>query len=373
MVRWKRYLDWILTHFIAEAVKRDLRYLLWMSLYQVFFMRKGAHHVVNEAVEYVKREKGQKTANFFNAVIRRSIREREALPLPSDPLSRLSITHSFPEWLVRRWSRRFDVEELERLLTHLNKDPEFAVRIDLSRTTREAVTERLAEAGVRTRNGRFLDTALWVDRIGPVLESDLFARHLVHVQDETSQLAGHAVATSVRDGWVLDACAGQGTKTDQIKEETPGARVVAMDIDVRKLRSSGRASYAVGGDAVKNPFKAAVFDSILLDAPCSSLGILRKHAEIRWRRSEEDIATYGGLQKAMIRSLANNLKTGGLLVYSVCSFEPEETLDVVEEMGREGAFSQENPLPDLFDATHFLSVPHATGMDGFFVAGLRKL
>jgi 16S rRNA (cytosine967-C5)-methyltransferase len=124
---------------------------------------------------------------------------------------------------------------------------------------------------------------------------------------------------------------------------------------------------------LNSPFKTEVFDSILLDAPCSSLGIIRKHPEIRWRRSEKDIAQYGGLQAEMIRSLSKNLKTGGFLLYSVCSFEPEETIEVVERLAKDGRFSVENPLPDLIDSPYFLSVPHETGMDGFFVAGLRKL
>jgi 16S rRNA (cytosine967-C5)-methyltransferase len=372
-VRWKLYLDWVLSHFVKESLKNDVRYLLWMSLYQVFFMRKAVHHVVNETVDYIKKEKGQGTANFVNAVIRRSIRERETLALPADLLARLSIQHSFPKWLVERWHRRFGMAGLTELLTLLNKTPEFALRVDLGKTTRNQVAERLTEAGVTTREGRFLKTALYVDRISPVLESDLFARHLIHVQDETSQMAGLAAARSAGDGWILDACAGQGTKTDQIREESPEARVVAMDLDGKKLRSICTANAVVRGDVLRNPFKTEAFDSILLDAPCSSLGIVRKHPEIRWRRSERDIAGYGGLQKEMIRSLARNLKRGGSLLYAVCSFEPEETVDVVEQIKKEGHFSAENLLPELLDSFQFLSLPHETGMDGFFIARLKKL
>jgi 16S rRNA (cytosine967-C5)-methyltransferase len=358
---------------VNEGVSREIRYLLWMSLYQAFFMQKGVHHVVNETVEYVKREKGQGMANFVNAVIRRSIRERETLTLPSDPLRRMSIEYSFPHWLVRRWHLRFGANSLKDLLMLLNRSPEFALRVNLRKTTREKVAERLAGAGVTSREGEVLQSALYVDKIGPVLDSDLFARRLIHVQDETSQMAGLAAAASAGRGLLLDACAGQGTKTDQIVEEAPEARVVAMDLDGKKLGSIRHTSLLIRGDVARSPFKTSVFDSILLDAPCSSLGIIRKHPEIRWRRSEKDVATYGSLQKNMIRSLWKNLKTGGALVYSVCSFEPEETVEVVEEAKREGLFLPENPLPGLSDDDHFLSVPHVTGMDGFFIARLRKL
>jgi len=373
VVRFRLYLDWVLAHFVKEGVSKEIRYLLWMSLYQAFFMQKGVHHVVNETVDYVKREKGQGTANFVNAVIRRSIRERETLTLPSDPLRRMSIEYSFPHWLVKRWHLRFDTDSLKELLILLNRSPEFALRIDLRRTTRERVAEKLTEAGVTTRAGKFLKSALYIDRIGPILDSDLFAQRLIRVQDETSQMAGLAAAASAGRGILLDACAGQGTKTDQIVEEAPEARVVAMDLDGKKLRSIRHTSLLISGDVARIPFKTAVFDSILLDAPCSSLGIIRKHPEIRWRRSEKDVANYGNLQRGMIRSLWKNLKTGGTLVYSVCSFEPEETVEVIEELKKEGLFVAENPFPRLRDDNHFLSVPHVTGMDGFFIARLRKL
>jgi 16S rRNA (cytosine967-C5)-methyltransferase len=372
-VRFRLYLDWVLAHFVKEGVSNEIRYLLWMCLYQAFFMQKGVHHVVNETVDYVKRVKGRGTANFVNAVIRRSIRERETLSLPSDPLRRMSIEYSFPHWLVKRWHHRFGTEGLKDLLMLLNRSPEFALRVDLRNTTREMVAEKLAEDGVASREGKFLQSALYVAKIGPVLDSDLFAQHLIRVQDETSQMAGLAAAASAGRGLLLDACAGQGTKTDQIVEEAPEARVVAMDLDGKKLRSIRHTSLLISGDVVKSPFKTAVFDSILLDAPCSSLGIIRKHPEIRWRRSEKDVANYGSLQKGMIRSLWKNLKTGGALVYSVCSFEPEETVEVVEELSGEGLFFVEKPFPGLFDDDHFLSVPHVTGMDGFFIARLTKL
>lgn len=373
VVRWKLYLDWVLSHFIKEGVKKDIRYLLWMSLYQAFFMHKASHYVVNETVDHVKKEKGQKTANFVNAVLRSSLRERDSLVLPSDPVSRLSIEYSFPPWLIKRWRRRFEDAELRQLLALLNSSPEFALRVDLKRSGIDAAAHALRETGVAVRKGNFLQSALYVDRVGPVLSSDLFAHRLVHVQDESSQMAGNAAARSAGHGLILDACAGQGTKTDQIAEEAHEARVVAMDLDGRKLRSIGSTSLVARGDVVANPFKTEVFDSILLDAPCSSLGILRKHPEIRWRRKETEIPEYGRLQKQMIRSLSRNLKPGGFLVYSVCSFEPEETVEVVETIAKERLFSLKNPLPGIVGNRHFLSVPHLTGMDGFFIAGLKKL
>jgi 16S rRNA (cytosine967-C5)-methyltransferase len=371
VIRKKLYLDWVLSHFVKRTIDRQVRFLLWMTLYQVFFMRKAAYHVADEAVDYVKREKGQHVANFVNAVLRRSIRERADLVLPADPVTRLSVEQSFPLWLVRRWLGRFGPGSAHELLDLLNRTPEFCLRIDPRRISREELEVRLVRMGVKSRPGRFLESAVYVDRIGPLLADGLLKEHFVHVQDESSQLAPVALAPQAHER-TLDACAGRGTKTDQMAEANPKVRIVAMDLDRKKLLSVRGAGSLIQGDALKNPFKNEVFDSILLDAPCSSLGIIRKHPEIRWRLREADIARRGAFQREMIEALSRNLKSGGRLVYSVCSFEPEETVEVVEAVSKTGFMKLQDPLPGIVNGPYFLSLPHVTGMDGFFIAALRK-
>ncbi|RPJ04486.1 MAG: RsmB/NOP family class I SAM-dependent RNA methyltransferase [Deltaproteobacteria bacterium] len=192
------------------------------------------------------------------------------------------------------------------------------------------------------------------------------------VQDETSQLAGKAVAPQVGDR-VLDACAGSGTKSRQIRESGEGFSLVSMDVDERRLRLSSCRENSLVADGLATPFRGEVFDKILVDAPCSSLGIIRKHPEIKWRRKESDIALFGRTQRALVKGLWGNLKRGGRLIYSVCSFEPEETTEVVGSLAKELQFVLENPFPFLFNKEYFLSLPSETGMDGFFIARLRKL
>jgi 16S rRNA (cytosine967-C5)-methyltransferase len=128
----------------------------------------------------------------------------------------------------------------------------------------------------------------------------------------------------------------------------------------------------VRGDILRLPFKRNAFDAILLDAPCSSLGIVRKHPEIKWRRTEDEILRFGVYQLALLRAAWGSLKQGGHCIYSVCSFEPEETLDVIRAFAAKEQFLLENPLPFLFNKEYFLSLPHETGVDGFFIAKLRK-
>jgi 16S rRNA (cytosine967-C5)-methyltransferase len=348
-----------------------VRYLLWVALYQALFMKKGTHHVVNETVEYVKKEKGVAVANFVNAVLRKAVREGSHLPLPDRPEQRLSVAYSFPEWLVRRWLARLGEPQTEALLSTLNLTPQFSLRVDQNKTTRDLVSEKIKEKGLTPHSGKLLNSAITVDRIGPLLNDTLFTSRVIHVQDEASQLVGQAVAPG-QGALVLDACAGLGTKTEQMLDLYPEARFVAMDLRTgRPMPASERLSI-VRGDILNLPFKQNVFDAILLDAPCSSLGIVRKHPEIKWRRTEEEIPRFGAYQLALLSAVWGSLKQGGRCIYSVCSFEPEETLDVIRAFAAEEQFLLENPLPFLFNKEYFLSLPHETGVDGFFIARLRK-
>jgi 16S rRNA (cytosine967-C5)-methyltransferase len=390
-VRWKGYFEWLISRYAHKKVKNDVKYLLWVGLYQVSFMKKADYHVVNETVEFAKRVHGASVANFVNALLRRFVREQDSFshrPLPNASaignakspgrssgigvIRNLSIIHSFPEWLVARWLKRFGKKGTESLLATLNRPPEFGIRVNLSRISREEVIGRLEEKGVGVRKGKFLESALYVDKLGQVLKDYLFKEGFIHVQDEASQLAGFSIQAK-RGDIALDACAGLGTKTGQLMEQRGGSKIIAMDKEMRRLKLAPDAIDLIRADAVDNPFRDEAFDAILLDAPCSSLGIVRKHPEIKWRRKEKEITRFGNYQLTLLRSLWRTLKTGAYMIYSVCSFEPEETVSVIERFKKEEAFMLENLPPFLFNKEYFLSLPHETSMDGFFIARLKKI
>lgn len=331
-------------------------------------MRKADFHVVNETVEYVKSELGRGQANFVNAILRRFLREKNRPDLSPD----VNVVRAFPPWLVSRWRKRFGDAELQSLLRSLNEIPAFGIRVNLSRISREEVVSRLSREGIRALPGKLVESSLKVDKLGPVLKSSIFLEGLIRIQDEMSQLVGAAIGRDCSGLRILDACAGLGTKTDQIQELCRNSTVVCMDNDIRKLKSFANSQMRVAGNAVAAPFRKDAFDVILVDAPCSSLGILRKHPEIKWRRREKDISTFSNIQLELVDRLWDNLKQGGFMIYSVCSFEPEETFSVIERFRRRRGFVLENPLPFLFNKEYFLSLPHETGADGFFIARMRK-
>lgn len=374
-VRWKSYFNWALSLYTKRPIGSDLRYLLWLSLYQISFMQKAPYHVVNEVVSYVKKEKGKGAANFVNAILRQYLRDRDALRdgrtsrLVAD---NLSVRHSFPEWITERWHKRFGRQKTIELLTALNKTPDFALRVNEKKISVAEAAAQLEGDGIGTKRGVLLPAALHVGKLAPVLKHRLFQHGMVTVQDEASQLVSLSIVPRAGDR-ILDACAGSGTKTHHIKDIAAHALIVSMDREAKRLELVRNEGNRVLGDASRPPFREESFDAILVDAPCSSLGIIRKHPEIKWHKREKDISALGDSQVKLLKTLWGALKTGGRMVYSVCSFEPEETTGVIERLRRSEKFTLENPLPFLFNKEYFLSLPHETGMDGFFIAKLRKL
>jgi 16S rRNA (cytosine967-C5)-methyltransferase len=284
----------------------------------------------------------------------------------------MAVVYSFPQWLVQRWRKRFGHSKAELLFSHLNTPPEFALRVIEHNITKcEAIT-KLENLGLMVKPGKFLESALYVNRLAPLIQDELLRNKLISIQDETSQLAVHSL--QLKPGsLVLDACSGLGTKASHILDLATGIRLIALDNSLSRLSFADRRSSLILGDANFAPFKDEVFDAIILDAPCSSLGIIRKHPEIKWRRRENDINHFSHKQYAMLKSVWDKLKVGGHLVYSVCSFEPEETIDVINKFKNIRKFALENPLPFLFNKEYFVSLPFETGMDGFFIARLKKL
>jgi len=391
---WQGRLD----HHLAGLVRSPLARLepavhaaLRLGLYQLLFLeRVPAYAAVDSSVRLVGRAR-RAAVGLVNAVLRRAAAAgRDGLPLPdaaADPLGRMAVEWSHPRWLVERWARDFETDELVRLLESDNVRGPVSIRANRLRTTRDALRAELAAAGAEAIDGEWAADALVVRRgaarlrATPAWRAGRFA-----FQGEASQLVAPLLAPAP-GARVLDACAAPGGKTAHLAALVGGGSVVALDVrPAGASRILGEAR-RLGADAVRalvadarRPPLAGRFDAVLVDAPCSGLGTLRRHPEVRWRRGPEDITRLAALQREILDGVAPLVRPGGTLVYAVCTLMEEENEDVIRGfLAAWPRFAVDDPsrgvegrVREALTGDGFLrTLPHRDDLDGFFVARLR--
>jgi 16S rRNA (cytosine967-C5)-methyltransferase len=405
--RWLGQLD----HVVASASNRPLKQLdrevlniLRLAVYQLLHLdRVPAAAVVDDAVSQARAAGKSSAAGFVNAVLRSIARRRHQLPLPPRPLTPptekaadsaaldyLSVTLSHPRWLVERWLRRASFADVEKWLRFNNAAAPLTLRVNTLTTTREAVTALLASKGISVTPAEWAPEGLIVIHGNP-LTADL-PPGLFVVQDETSQLV--PLLVDARPGTrILDACAAPGGKTVALAGAARGdVSIVASDLRpgrVSLLRATLAHARVTNAAVVRTdverplPF-AQAFQTVLLDAPCSGLGTVRRDPEIRWRRRPDDLPRLAAAQRQMLRHVAAVVRPGGEIVYSTCSSEPEENDEVVEAFVAEhGDFTiatsatVRQRLParaqTLVDESgYFRTSPARDGLEAFFGAVLIR-
>ena len=398
-LRWQRSLDHLVSHFAKrplEKVDRDVLHIFRLSLYQLLHLdRVPASAVVDDAVDLTRFARKGSASGFVNAVLRSALRQRNRLPFPPRPgsegeraaaIAYLGITHSHPDWLVARWLDRVGLDAAERWVHFNNETPRLTLRANTLRAARDGVTASLAAAGIETEPGRYAPDTLTVAAGNPLR---LPADGSFFVQDEASQLV--AVAAGARPGErVLDLCASPGGKTVAMAADM-GDRGLVVSCDVRAkrmnllretVRISGAASVRLARVPRSGPLPfAPVFDRVLVDAPCSGLGTIRRDPDIRWRRLERDLNAMAADQLDLLERAAPVIRPGGRLVYATCSSEPEENEQVVDAfLSRHPEFTLADLRVDgaallrplLDDRGMLRTLPFAHGLEAFFAAALRN-
>lgn len=398
-LRWQGAFDHVIAAFAGRpAGKLDPEVLdiLRMTAFQLLHLdRVPASAAVNDAVNLTRAHGKKSAAGLVNAVLRRISRERGRLPLPPRPdsgdgaaaIAYLATTLSHPAWLAARWLGRYGFEAAAAWAAFDNEPAPLTLRANAARTSREALALALESHGVRTHPTRFAPEGLVVESGNP-LRTPLAAGGHFLVQDESSQLVA-LMADAAPGELILDACASPGGKATAMAARL-GSRglIVATDLRgrrvdllVRTVREAATGHIAiVRADASGALPFGPIFDCVLLDAPCSGFGTLRRDPDIRWRRTESDLATLSSTQLAMLEQAAGVLKPGGRLVYSTCSSEPDENEDVVRRFLERRLDLRPAPparLPSVVrqfadDNGHFRTLPFRDRLEGFFAAMLVK-
>jgi 16S rRNA (cytosine967-C5)-methyltransferase len=398
-LRWQRSLDHLVEHFAnrpLRKVDRSVVYILRLSLYQLLHLdRVPASAVVDDAVELTRYARKGSAAGFVNAVLRSTLRQRHRLPLPVRPneggnrdavIAYLGITHSHPDWLVARWLDRVGFDAAERWVRFNNDTPRLTLRANTLRTARERVAAALAAGDVETEPTRHAPDGLTVTAGNPLR---MPADGSFFVQDEASQLV--SVATGSQPGErVLDLCASPGGKTVAMAADMRDrGLVVACDVRARRVnllrdtvRLSGARCIRLTSVPASGPLPfAPVFDRVLVDAPCSGLGTIRRDPDIRWRRHEGDLTRLAADQLALLDRAASVVRASGRLIYATCSSEPEENEAVIFAfLSRHPDFAtvdlreEAAPLlqPLLDDRGMLRTLPFAHGLEAFFAAALQR-
>jgi 16S rRNA (cytosine967-C5)-methyltransferase len=399
-LRWQAELDAVLAHASAramDAIDPTVRAVLRVGAYQLLHLdRVPAHAAIDEAVESARALGHPRAAGFVNAVLRGVQRGPTTNALPPRPamsagrpeqLAYLATTLSHPAWLVERWIARYGFEAAERWCRFNNTTPSVTVRA-ASPSDAAQMLEALEAAHVGATRASQAPEAITLPP-GGLGRLPARLRDRLVVQDEASQLVAHVVGA--QPGMrCLDVCAAPGGKTDVIwRDMGEAGLLVASDRRpgrVRLLRTTLRRSGVppriVVLDATQPlPFDA-VFDRVLVDAPCSGLGTIRRDPDLKWRRKEADLARLAGTQHLMLRRAGESVRDGGLLVYATCSSEPEENEAVVEAfLESDRRFVVQSAATDrrhegaaafVDGAGFFRTLPFRDGLDAFFAAVLVR-
>ena len=414
-LRWRGALDHLIEHYSGRPLARldpEIADILRMGAYQLLHLgRVPAAVAVDEAVILARQSRKRSAAGLVNAVLRAIARDRDRPPLPPRPsvpgeqdgqpsgaldaeaaLDYLSITLSHPRWLAKRWLKRLGFAGAEAWALFSNTPAPLTLRANTLMTRADALAAELAGLGVAVRRTERAPEGLVVTS-GNVFRTGLAGSGRFLIQDEGSQLV--TLMVGARPGaTVLDGCASPGGKTVGLAGEMGNRGLLVagdtrprrLDLLRRTLTSSGATCARIVRLDLRDraPF-GAVFDRVLVDAPCSGLGTIRRDPEIRWRRREDDLARFAGDQRKMLASAAEAVAPGGWLVYATCSSEPEENEEVVGQfLTGHAEFAAVSPREAsgvlspclhgvLGDDLYLRTEPGRHGLEAFFAAALRRI
>ncbi len=378
VLRWYAALEWLAGQLLERPLRdrdRDIHYLLLIGLFQAWKDDAAEHAAVHASAEAARQSGKRWAVGLVNAVLRRFLRERAGL---LDRLATRPERHAHPGWLLDELQGDWP-DDWPGIVRENNMQAPLWIRVNRRKTGTAEYRAMLREAGLDSEPSAGLDAALKVSPAVPVSELPGFHQGLVSVQDAAAQLAAGLLGAAPGER-VLDACAAPGGKTCHLLESVADLRLTALDLDPDRLDLVRENLQRLGLDCdlraadatdTDSWWDGTPFDRILLDAPCTATGVIRRHPEVKWLRSEKQLQSAQRRQRALLDGLWPLLKAGGILVYATCSILRRENSKQIHEFLSRHAEAQ-SLAPPGGDATGLQILPGTEDMDGFYYAVLRK-
>ncbi|PYG87383.1 NusB antitermination factor [Ruminiclostridium sufflavum DSM 19573] len=395
-VKWLLQIDYIIEKFSSVKMKKLSPWIiniLRIGIYQLLHTDKvPVSAACNTSVDLAKRYGHQSSSRFVNAVLRSIAKRIDSLPFPdkTDMAEYFSIIYSHPKWMAEKWISLYGPEFTETLLKSNNEKPDFTIRVNTLKTSRNQLVEELHKEGVKTKEGRYGQEAIILENPSSIAKLNAFKDGLFQVQDESSMLVSRILAPEERE-LVIDVCSAPGGKSTHLAQLMNNTgTVIARDIHPHKLKLVEKAAARLGTDIIKTElFDACLLDEkmigkadrVLVDAPCSGLGIIRKKPDIKYSKGSGRADELVRLQRKILSNASKYVKEGGCLVYSTCTIQPEENLENIT------AFLEENKAFRLIGFEELMPqslkintsregyiqlYPNINQTDGFFISKMIR-
>jgi 16S rRNA (cytosine967-C5)-methyltransferase len=388
----RSYLDYVmnkLSKMKAEKMQMHVRIFLEMGIYQILFLDSVSDYAaVNETVNLVNGF-DKKSSGFVNAILRNVIRQKETIAKVdiTDNIMYLSTKYSYKPWMIKNWVEKFGQEFTEDLLDANNEKPSIYIRVNTLKTTREELMSKLSDMNIKCFKVSTLEEAIRVENLKNIENNKLFKDGLFTVQDISSMIVGKIVNPK-ENSRVLDICSAPGGKTTHLATIMNNTgHIVSRDIFEHKIKLINATANRLGLTNIEAQcFDASVldndnidkFDYVLADVPCSGLGIIRRKPEIKYKE-KADLKELPSIQSKILKNASKYVKIDGVLVYSTCTIQDVENIDIINAFLKENDNFKLVPIDavnvdvDNQDKGYLKIYPHIHGMDGFFIAKLIRV